>query len=111
MAVELFMGYPGFHRFTALDWAPFNFCYSTASTIYSLKCQLSPPPNPCPPQVIGGGEGLSKISECIIQKPAGELRMGSKFFVLYIICNYSILIYSLVSLEASTCMDIISPKE
>ena len=26
MAVELFTGYPGFYRFTALDWAPFNFC-------------------------------------------------------------------------------------
>ena len=26
MAEELFTGYPGFYRFTALDWAPFNFC-------------------------------------------------------------------------------------
>lgn len=31
----VFSGYPGFYRFTALDWAPFNFCQSTA--LYSLQ--------------------------------------------------------------------------
>ena len=79
------------------------------TTIYSLKCQLSPPPNPRPQQL--RGVETAKISEYVIHKLAGKFRMGSKFFVLYIICNYSILIYSLVSLEASTCIDIISPKE
>ena len=71
------------------------------TTIYSLKCQLSPPHNQRPQQL--RGVETAKISEYVIHKLAGKFRMGSKFFVLYIICNYGILIYSLVSLEASTC--------
>ena len=57
------------------------------TTIYSLKCQLSPPPNQRPQQL--RGVETAKISEYVIHKLAGKFRMGSKFFVLYIICNYS----------------------
>ena len=83
MAVELFK-VPWVLQAHSTGLGPLQFLLEhslTFTTIYSLKCQLSPPPNPCPPHV--SGVETAKISEYIIQKLAGEFGMGTKFFVLY----------------------------
>ena len=96
-----------FFRFTVPDWVPFR-----STRIYSLKCQLSPPPKPITLHTLGGGDSYYRFQNIWFTNllPSLEWALNSSYCI-YIICNYSILIYSLVSLEPSTCIDIISAKE